>query len=73
MMFFENATDAIIDYGIMLPMRLTYESPNRTVRLLGMFVALFWFLPASALCFVPLVLSIFGTLVENVWKGGREI
>lgn len=59
----------LFDYGMMLPLKLSYRSKSRLVRLVGLAVAPVWLFPAGLVCMVPLVLLMVGALVEEAWNG----
>jgi hypothetical protein len=51
-----RGVDALIDYGLLLPMTLASRSRLRSIRVFGLIVQLMWTLPAMILFVPPAVL-----------------
>lgn len=65
-------TDALFEYGMMLPLTLAMDSKSGCVRMLGLLCEALWIVPAGVILFVPLLVCTFGWLVERTWKGEAD-
>ena len=65
----ERAMDAILDFGVFLPLTLTQDSKSAAVRLGGLACFCVWCLPVFALFMLPMLFLIFVNIVGDVARG----
>lgn len=65
----ERFVDWIFDYVMALPLTCTDQSEYRSVRLLGLLLFVFWFVPVTFISFPFFVLGMLGMIVEETWTG----